>query len=1374
MWLLPFLCRRCDKTDHGLVKTGLSGRMRKQPQKRRGRALLAAAALLGCCTAGGGNVTLVSVDQNGLPGTAHSGFINLGFRRAQVLDDGTVFFLTFAALEPGRDTNGVADFYRRAATAAEVVSLPNQALGNCSQACVDRLGTNVYLFRQFGNPTQYELRQGPLSNPVTVGIRSDVGAAARAADAAVAAYDTGTGAQRQIVLQDLGLPPPNEINLTAGYSGESFAPALAADGTKLVFASTAWDLVAGDTNQRQDVFLYDAAADTFTLISQRRDNIDTAAATEPAISGSGAVIAFASADSSLVQDDHNGVADVFTAVGGRIERASLTDAGLEADADSGAPRLDDSGRFLVFVSNASLCPGTGAGVQQVYLRDRESERTLCLSMNSGSAAADADCYAPEISANGRYVTFVSRATNLGSGTDGTVYQVFRVDRGPDYANHPPTVTGAYLSGPVETDIVFTPAVGDADADPVQVSLVSAPTTVNLETSFGAAVATGQAYGTDTFPWRAVVPAGSGVFGDSFQLQATDGKALSRAAEFRVQTLQPDYGFICRASVNADGSEAVAESYVLAHRGLGISGAGDIVVFTSGAGLTSGDDDGGFADVYLRNLVQADVQLISAGTGAARNAYLCTLSGDGRQVAYYTQDGRNLLLRSVETGAEIVLEQGLPVDPLRAPALSWTGARVVYEKAGAIRSYDTGPGLYEAVSVNTAGDPAAAACAAPALSADGRVAAFRSAADNLGPAEFAGVQTVYLRYLDHDRTVPASVTAAGEPLSNADKPALSASGRLVAFLAGGSGDVLYLKDMATGACREIVSGAANPALSADGRFVCYNQGGQLYRVDLSVPVPGAVLVSNTDGVPGTGTSYQGVLSAGGQFTAFASEADNLVAADANGVRDVFVSDFGPPANQAPAPTLTTVPDAVEDTPRTGIRLTFTDADADDVRTEIVTAPEHGSVTLLGPEPGESAATVTYEPAPDFVGSDRFAYRCADGAGWSPPQEVVVTVADVNDPPQLAAVADREVDEGEWLQITLQPADVDLANPGPAADTLTYTVTPADAGQVETNAGGEVVYKFKPAYDRVARAAPPLDLAVTVRVEDSHGAAAEQTFMVRIHDRNAVPELVVGGVLDMAPAAASATIDTGLLQVSDADDGPADLQVRMVAAPARGELQHGGTALAAGDLVSYADLPLLFVAPTGSGGVTRIVLQAVDVVGAASAETELVIRFGETGFEIDLAAGWNVFSMPYTPAETDPDQVFARPGRDGTWAVGPVWYFDCELQVFRPARQLRAGHAYALYCNDVPAGPVQVDVDPAVSVPTVLPLRSGWNFVGPVGFGPVSNAVVNAQQRRIPPARISECQGVTCNPSPDGILTRGIAYWLYTDTAQDIDATLVPAP
>ena len=238
--------------------------------------------------------------------------------------------------------------------------------------------------------------------------------------------------------------------------------------------------------------------------------------------------------------------------------------------------------------------------------------------------------------------------------------------------------------------------------------------------------------------------------------------------------------------------------------------------------------------------------------------------------------------------------------------------------------------------------------------------------------------------------------------------------------------------------------------------------------------------------------------------------------------------------------------------------------------------------------------------------------------------------------------------------------------------------------------------------------------------------------------------------------------------------ADLDIRIVAGPDRGELWHAGSILAPGDLVSYADFPLLFVAPTGSGGVTHATLQAVDATGAASAEAVLVIRFGETGLDIVLEAGWNVFSLPYTPIVTDPEQVFARPGRAGTWAVGPVWYFDGDLQVFRPARSLHPGNAYALYCTDVPAGPISVDVDPTVPVPQTLPLRHGWSFVGPVGFGPATGVVVDARQRPFTSARILECLGAVCTPSADGILRRGMAYWLYSDVAQNIEATLVPVP
>ena len=85
----------------------------------------------------------------------------------------------------------------------------------------------------------------------------------------------------------------------------------------VAFQSSASNLVTGDTNNTSDVFVKDLEDGLFRRVSQRHDPIDVIAqgngiSTAAAISGDGRYVAFRSAATNLVDDDTNGVIDVFT------------------------------------------------------------------------------------------------------------------------------------------------------------------------------------------------------------------------------------------------------------------------------------------------------------------------------------------------------------------------------------------------------------------------------------------------------------------------------------------------------------------------------------------------------------------------------------------------------------------------------------------------------------------------------------------------------------------------------------------------------------------------------------------------------------------------------------------------------------------------------------------------------------------------------------------------------------------------------------------------------------------------------------------------------------------------------------------------------
>lgn len=134
------------------------------------------------------------------------------------------------------------------------------------------------------------------------------------------------------------------------------------------------------------------------------------------ISGDGRIVAWTSADPNVVPGDTNGAQDVFVRdrVTGITTRVSVSTSGVEGDGASRDPRLSYDGRFVVFSSMATNLAGTdGNGtVSDVFLRDRLLGTTERISASSAGVSGDGLSYKPQISSDGRFVLFASEAKNL--------------------------------------------------------------------------------------------------------------------------------------------------------------------------------------------------------------------------------------------------------------------------------------------------------------------------------------------------------------------------------------------------------------------------------------------------------------------------------------------------------------------------------------------------------------------------------------------------------------------------------------------------------------------------------------------------------------------------------------------------------------------------------------------------------------------------------------------------------------------------------------------------------------------------------------------------------------------------------------------------
>ena len=305
---------------------------------------------------------------------------------------------------------------------------------------------------------------------------------------------SGTGLQVFVRDRSTGSTTPMSVS-SSGVAGNSYSvtASISADGRYVAFASQASNLVPGDGNDAQDIFVHDRQTG-----STLRASVDSAGvesdgySTFPSISGDGRFVAFGSDATNLTspptshihpqvyvhdmvtgqtvlasvdgfgapsQDSTKGVisADGRTVafhslgnhmmpgdtgfIGGQIyvrdlaagvtTRVSVDSLGAPARSLNGtyAPSISADGRFVAFQSTAAnLAPGDDNSHLDVLVHDRLTATTTRVSVSSTGASGDADSGVPQLSADGRFVAFASRATNLVPGDDNGRDDAFVHDR----------------------------------------------------------------------------------------------------------------------------------------------------------------------------------------------------------------------------------------------------------------------------------------------------------------------------------------------------------------------------------------------------------------------------------------------------------------------------------------------------------------------------------------------------------------------------------------------------------------------------------------------------------------------------------------------------------------------------------------------------------------------------------------------------------------------------------------------------------------------------------------------------------------------------------------------------------------------------------
>jgi Tol biopolymer transport system component len=244
---------------------------------------------------------------------------------------------------------------------------------------------------------------------------------------------------------DWGYEKDDEIiRVSLSSTGEeadrySFSPVISADGRVVAFVSAAANLVPDDTNECHDVFVHDCETgltERVSVSSTGEQGDDSSCAYQSsghvAISADGRLVAFTSAATNLVPCDTNGAVDVFVhdRETGETERVSVDSSGEEADARVYDISISADGRYVAFISWATnLVPGDTNGMSDVFVHDRHTGETERANIGPSGEQADGMSYAVAISGDGRFVAFESPASNLVPGDTGGLWcDVFVHDR----------------------------------------------------------------------------------------------------------------------------------------------------------------------------------------------------------------------------------------------------------------------------------------------------------------------------------------------------------------------------------------------------------------------------------------------------------------------------------------------------------------------------------------------------------------------------------------------------------------------------------------------------------------------------------------------------------------------------------------------------------------------------------------------------------------------------------------------------------------------------------------------------------------------------------------------------------------------------------
>ncbi|MCC5952672.1 MAG: PD40 domain-containing protein, partial [Acidimicrobiia bacterium] len=307
---------------------------------------------------------------------------------------------------------------------------------------ISRQAAAAFLWRLAGEPTGATIRVSVSSKGQQASGLS--GGSAISADGSTAAFasfaadlvDDDTNSAGDVFVHDLTTGETTRVSVASDgtqANGDSGHPSLSADGRYVAFHSEATNLANGAQSGDYQIYVHDRETRTTELVSVAGNGDGgNGASLGPIISADGRFVVFESRADNLVDDDKNGARDVFVRdrASGETEMISRTPDGLPADGESWLGSMSADGRFVTYVTAATDIVKGEDTFGHAVLHDRDSGTATLLSQSIDGTPAEPGSYsnAAGISADGSVVVFWSDASNLVPGEDNGDFDVYVLDQ----------------------------------------------------------------------------------------------------------------------------------------------------------------------------------------------------------------------------------------------------------------------------------------------------------------------------------------------------------------------------------------------------------------------------------------------------------------------------------------------------------------------------------------------------------------------------------------------------------------------------------------------------------------------------------------------------------------------------------------------------------------------------------------------------------------------------------------------------------------------------------------------------------------------------------------------------------------------------------